>query len=253
MKTTDTKHLIRAALVGALVATTAASQAASSSTAGTGKRPNIVIILGDDLGFSDIGAFGSEIKTPTLDALAEGGVRFTQFYTHATCSPTRSMLLSGVDTHRNGLGNMDEWTAPNQMGKPGYEGYLNDRVATLPQLLKDTGYHTYMVGKWHMGKAPQQIPAARGFERDFSLLDGAGSYWTWRISPPQPVVHVHRGWPLLEKAAQRLLRHEDLHRQTHQLHRSEPRRRQTVLRLRFAPGASRPVSSAARLALPARR
>ena len=72
---------------------------------------------------------------------------------------------------------MDEWIAPNQRGVPGYEGYLNNRVVTMPQLLKDAGYHTYMVGKWHMGKAPDQIPAARGFERDFSLLDGGGSYW----------------------------------------------------------------------------
>jgi arylsulfatase len=121
--------------------------------------------------------FGSEIQTPNLDALAREGVRFTNFYTHASCSPTRSMLLSGVDTHLNGLGNMDEWTAPNQVGVAGYEGYLNNRVATVPQLLKGAGYHTYMVGKWHMGKQPDQIPAARGFERDFSLLDGAGSYW----------------------------------------------------------------------------
>ena len=141
------------------------------------RRPNIVIILGDDLGFSDMGMFGSEIKTPNLDSLAKDGVRFTHFYTHATCSPTRSMLLSGVDTHLNGLGNMDEWSAPNQCGVDGYEGVLNNRVVTLPQLLKGAGYHTYMVGKWHMGKAPDQIPAARGFERDFSLLDGAGSYW----------------------------------------------------------------------------
>ena len=87
------------------------------------------------------------------------------------------MLLSGVDTHINGLGNMDEWTAPNQMGVPGYEGYLNDSIVTLPQLLKEAGYHTYMTGKWHMGKAPDKIPRARGFERDFSLLDGGGSYW----------------------------------------------------------------------------
>jgi len=141
------------------------------------RRPNIVIILGDDLGFADMGAFGSEIKTPNLDSLANEGVRFTNFYTHATCSPTRSMLLSGVDTHLNGLGNMDEYTAPNQQNVPGYEGYLNKQVLTLPQLLKDAGYHTYMVGKWHLGKAPDLIPAARGFERDFSLLDGAGSYW----------------------------------------------------------------------------
>ncbi len=148
-----------------------------SQAADTAKRPNIVIILGDDLGFSDLGSFGGEIQTPNLDAIAKDGVRFTQFYTHASCSPTRSMLLSGTDTHRNGLGNMDEWTAPNQMGKPGYEGFLNTRVTTLPQLLKESGYHTYMVGKWHMGKKPDLIPAARGFERDFALLDGAGSYW----------------------------------------------------------------------------
>jgi len=141
------------------------------------RRPNIVIILGDDLGYADMGAFGSEIKTPNLDSLTKDGVRFTSFYTHATCSPTRSVLLSGVDTHLNGLGNMDEWAAPNQWGVDGYEGHLNDRVATLPQLLKEAGYHTYMVGKWHLGKDPEQIPAARGFERDFSLLDGAGSYW----------------------------------------------------------------------------
>jgi arylsulfatase A-like enzyme len=187
MKITDRKHLIRAALVTALVAATAASQAASPSSTGTEKRPNIVIILGDDLGFSDMGCFGSEIKTPNLDSLAQAGVRCTQFYTHASCSPTRSMLLTGVDTHLNGLGNMDEWTAPNQWGVDGYEGYLNSRVATLPQLLKDAGYHTYMAGKWHMGKATNQIPAARGFERDFSLLDGAGSYWDmWNFTAASP-------------------------------------------------------------------
>ena len=159
-------------VAGVVLAATSVAMAAE-----TPRRPNIVIILGDDLGFADMGAFGSEIKTPNLDSLANDGVRFTNFYTHASCSPTRSMLLSGVDTHVNGLGNMDEWTAPNQRGIPGYEGYLNNQVATLPQLLKAAGYHTYMVGKWHMGKAPDQIPAARGFERDFSLLDGAGSYW----------------------------------------------------------------------------
>ncbi len=141
------------------------------------KRPNIVIILADDMGYSDMGSFGGEIKTPHLDALANEGVRFTQFYTHASCSPTRSTMLSGVDTHLNGLGNMDEWTAPNQMGQPGYEGYLNDSVVTLPRLLRQSGYHTYMTGKWHLGKSPDKIPRARGFERDFSLLDGGGNYW----------------------------------------------------------------------------
>jgi len=171
-----------AGLLAVLMATTAVLQGATP-----GKRPNIVIILGDDLGYSDMGCFGSEIKTPHLDSLAKAGVRFTQFYTSASCSPTRSMLLSGVDTHLNGLGNMDEWTAPNQWGVDGYEGYLNNRVATLPQVLKDAGYHTYMAGKWHKGKAPDKIPAARGFERDFALLDGAGSYWDmWNFTAASP-------------------------------------------------------------------
>ena len=89
------------------------------------RRPNIVVILGDDLGFADLGSYGSEIKTPNIDSLADRtACASPTFYTHATCSPTRSLLLSGVDTHQNGLGNMDEWTAPNQQGVPeGYEGY----------------------------------------------------------------------------------------------------------------------------------
>jgi arylsulfatase len=159
------------ALVAGLIAVAPAVEAQPA------KKPNIVMIVADDMGFADLGSYGSEISTPNMDALATDGVRFTNFYTHATCSPTRSMLLTGVDTHLNGLGNMDEWAAPNQWGLDGYEGYLNDRVATLPQLLKGAGYHTYMVGKWHLGKQPAQIPAARGFERDFTLLDGAASYW----------------------------------------------------------------------------
>lgn len=179
MMTICQRCLLVPTLVGAFSACSAQEQKTSwdPSTGAGHVRPNIVIILADDMGFSDLGAFGGEINTPNIDALANNGVRFTNFYTHASCSPTRSILLSGVDTHVNGLGNMDEWTAPNQRGVPGYEGYLNDSVVTLPQTLKDAGYHTYMVGKWHMGKTPDKIPAARGFERDFSLLNGAGSYW----------------------------------------------------------------------------
>jgi len=177
-------------MLGMIVMLAVLASPAIAPAADAPRRPNIVIILGDDLGFADMGAFGSEIKTPNLDSLTKDGVRFTNFYTHASCSPTRSVLLSGVDTHLNGLGNMDEWTAPNQWGVDGYEGYLNKRVVTLPQLLKDAGYHTYMVGKWHLGKAPEQIPAARGFERDFSLLEGAGSYWdmtNFTAASPQSV------------------------------------------------------------------
>jgi len=179
------KRLLMALCVVAVVAALVVPASAQ-----TPRRPNIVIILGDDLGFADMGSFGSEIRTPNLDMLAKEGVRFTNFYTHASCSPTRSILLSGVDTHLNGLGSMDEWMAPNQWGLDGYEGVLNDRVVTLPQLLKDAGYHTYMVGKWHMGKEPEHIPAARGFERDFSLLDGMASYWdmtSFAAASPQTV------------------------------------------------------------------
>jgi arylsulfatase len=178
MKTIRLSWQVLLTLFTVVIATSAYAETPAPSTAkNEAKRPNIVIILGDDLGFADMGSFGSEIKTPHLDSIAKDGVRFTNFYTNASCSPTRSVLLSGVDTHLNGLGNMDEWTAPNQWGVDGYEGVLNNRVVTLPQLLKDAGYHTYMVGKWHMGKSPEQIPAARGFERDFTLLDGAASYW----------------------------------------------------------------------------
>ena len=169
------------AIAVALLLSTACSKQAKdttpTTTGGADRPPNIVIILADDMGYSDMGSFGSVIPTPNLDSLAQEGVRFTQFYTHATCSPTRAILLSGVDNHLNGLGNMNEWTAPNQRGEAGYEGVLNDRVATLPEVLKTAGYHTYMTGKWHLGKAPDKMPRARGFERDFALLDGGGSYW----------------------------------------------------------------------------
>ena len=95
-----------------------------------------------------MGSFGGEIATPNIDELAERGVRFNDFHVSMSCSPTRSMLLSGTDNHIAGLGNMAELLAPNQIGKPGYEGYLNDRVVSLAEVLKRRGYHTYLAGKW---------------------------------------------------------------------------------------------------------
>jgi arylsulfatase len=138
--------------------------------------PNILLIVADDLGYADIGSFGGEIQTPSLDALAATGVRFTDFHASATCSPSRSMMLTGADNHVAGLGNMAEFTAPNQNGKPGYEGYLSDRVAPISSLLKEAGYNTYMAGKWHMGEEPGHWPAARGFIRDLTLMPGGGSH-----------------------------------------------------------------------------
>ena len=163
------------------------------------KRPNFLLIVADDMGYSDLGSYGGEINTPVLDGLAKKGVRYTDFYVSPTCSPTRSMLLTGTDTHVAGLGNMGELTAPNQMGKPGYEGVLNKRVVTVASLLRDGGYHTYMVGKWHLGLKPDQIPHARGFERDFSLLVGGGSHFDdqWNVEWQLPKApYTEDGRPL---------------------------------------------------------
>jgi len=142
------------------------------------KRPNILLIMGDDFGFSDIGPFGSEIYTPNLDALAKEGKILINYHTYATCSPARSTLLTGVDNHIVGLGTMNELMAPNQAGKPGYEGYLNNNAPTVTQMLKDSGYHTLMSGKWHLGEDLKRTsPFAKGFEESFSLLEGGAQHF----------------------------------------------------------------------------
>ena len=140
-------------------------------------RPNFVILVADDWGFSDVGAFGGEIATPHLDALAARGSRFSNFHVAATCSPTRAMLLTGVDHHRNGVGNMPETTPPEQEGKPGYAGVLAPDTVTLATMLRDAGYHTYVAGKWHVGKAPENLPGRRGFERSFIQADSGTDNW----------------------------------------------------------------------------
>ena len=118
------------------------------------KAPNIVILLADDWGFSDVGAFGGEIATPNIDALAAKGVRFSNFHVAGSCSPTRAMLQTGVINHRAGLGNMPETIPPEHLGKPGYEAQLNNRVVTIADQLRAGGYRTYLTGKWHLGHTP---------------------------------------------------------------------------------------------------
>ena len=143
------------------------------------KRPNILYIMADDLGYSDIGAFGGEIETPNLDALARGGRLLTNHHTGTVCAITRSMLISGTDHHLVGEGTMG---APRdeRRGLPGYEGYLNNSALSVAQLLNDGGYHTYMAGKWHLGSSiaggaadKGKTPDQWGFERSYALLPGA--------------------------------------------------------------------------------
>jgi len=137
------------------------------TSAGAADRPNILLIAVDDMGYSDIGPFGSEIKTPSIDGLANKGVRLTNFYVGPSCSVTRSMLFSG----------MNELLAPNQVGQPGYEGFLNDRVVSMASVLQTAGYHTYMSGKWHLGEDPDQDPSKRGFDRVYTMLEGGTSHF----------------------------------------------------------------------------
>jgi arylsulfatase len=164
-------------------------------TTDLGHRPNILLIVADDLGYTDIGSFGGEILTPTLDHLSKEGLQLTNFHTLPTCSPTRSVLLSGSDNHLAGIGTMNEVIVPNQVGKPGYEGYLNFRVVSVAELLKDAGYHTYLSGKWHLGHEEEHSPYARGFEETFTLLQGGASHWydMKPLSIPQGATYRRNG------------------------------------------------------------
>jgi arylsulfatase/uncharacterized sulfatase len=153
------------------------ASAAASAPAATPRRPNIVLLLADDWGFSDVGAFGSEIATPNLDELARRGMRFSNFHVTASCSPTRSMLLTGVDNHLNGVGNMRETIPLSHVGRQGYLSVLNTNVVTVATLLRDSGYRTYVAGKWHVGKEPHNLPPARGFDRSIIMGDSGSDNW----------------------------------------------------------------------------
>jgi len=142
------------------------------------KRPNILLIVVDDMAFSDLGSFGGEIATPNLDRLAYEGIRFANFHGAPMCSPSRAMLLTGVDSHPAGFGNMLEELSPNQKGQPGYDGYLHERVVTMTELLRDAGYSNYLSGKWHLGSGAIAGPESRGFERSFGLNSGGASHFS---------------------------------------------------------------------------
>lgn len=198
-------------LSNGVLADTAQNQTVTSDS----KSPNVLVILADDLGYSDIGAFGSEIDTPNINSLVSQGRILTNFHTAAVSSPTRASLLTGLDHHLAGIGNMAEVvglniTMNNPVSAPwgpsnhydfdsipkGYKGHLSENAVTMPRLLADNGYHTYMVGKWHLGYDvqapdkknrlwfrinPEQLPFKRGFQKTFTLVDGGGSHF----APPE--------------------------------------------------------------------
>jgi arylsulfatase len=143
------------------------------------KRSNILLIVADDAGYSDFSCYGGEIPTPNIDALANEGILMTDFHVAPNCAPTRAAMLSGMDNHLAGLGTMSELITENQKGQPGYEGYLNFNVVSLAEVLSQSGYQTYMAGKWHLGaKKEETRPFSRGFNRTFSMLAGGASHWS---------------------------------------------------------------------------
>ncbi|MHC4713036.1 MAG: arylsulfatase [Planctomycetota bacterium] len=162
----------------------AASTESEGSRPKKGERPNVLLVMADDMGYSDLGCFGGEINTPNINALAKAGIRFTSFCAAPSSAPTRSMLMSGSDNHLVGLGTQKEAQSDNQKGKPGYEGHINYRVATIASLLREAGYHTYMAGKWHLGTEIEHDPFNRGFERAYTLLQGGTSHFgdEWMMS-----------------------------------------------------------------------
>jgi len=158
---------------------------------------NILLIVADDLGYNDIGPFGGNIQTPVLDEFAKEGMLFSNFHVLPTCSPTRSALLTGNDNHVAGLGIMSEMDYPvlHSQNLPGYSGHLSNQVVTIPEVLKESGYHTYMTGKWHLGEGAGMDPYDRGFEETFILGTGGGSHWNDKkpLAPPQHMDYTRNG------------------------------------------------------------
>jgi arylsulfatase/uncharacterized sulfatase len=159
----------RLALAALLLTTAAGPAPAPVAPVAAPARPNIVILLADDWGLTDVGAFGGEMATPNIDALAANGVRFSNFHVAGSCAPTRAMLQTGVSSHRAGLGNMPETIPPAHRGKPGYDAVFNNNIVTIAERLRAAGYRTFLTGKWHLGHTPETLPTGRGYDHAFAL------------------------------------------------------------------------------------
>jgi arylsulfatase A-like enzyme len=148
------------------------SQAFAQKKAAAEQRPNIILVMVDDLGYSDIGAYGSEIKTPNIDQLASEGIRFREFYNNSICAPTRASLITGQYPHKAGVGYFNV-----NLGLPAYQGYLNKESLTFGEVLRNAGYSTLLSGKWHVGNDSIAWPNQRGFDRFYGFINGASNYF----------------------------------------------------------------------------
>lgn len=147
-------------------------------------RPNIVIIVVDDAGLMDFGGYGGEARTPSINAIADAGVRFTNYHSSPLCSPSRAMLLTGMDNHQTGIGTIPEVLTEEQAKHPGYSMRLNDNVDTIADRLKSNGYRTYMTGKWHLGSGEGDLPNSHGFDRSFALDASGADNWEQKSYVP---------------------------------------------------------------------
>ncbi|MCD8260686.1 MAG: arylsulfatase [Bacteroides sp.] len=179
-------------LVSATLAVAGTSSLFAAGEKRQDPRPNIILIMVDDMGYSDLGSYGSEIETPNLDRLAEEGVRFREFYNNSISAPTRASLITGQYSHKAGIGYFDV-----NLGYPGYQGYLNRESLTFGEVLQTAGYSTFISGKWHVGKEPDQQPLQRGFDRFYGFLSGASNFYDIGEYGEAPLVTlVHNNDPV---------------------------------------------------------
>ena len=196
------RHGVRTLLLGGALASGACAVALEDPHDTGPEPPNFLVIVADDMGWSDIGALGGEIRTPSIDRLAADGTLVTSFYVAPTCAPTRAMLMTGVDHHEAGLGVQSGLRAWNQVGI-NYEGQLHDGVVTVAEALAAHGYQTFMTGKWHLANEHAQGPHNRGFQRSFALLTGGASHFADQrpIAPVEIPEYVRDGEPVHELPA----------------------------------------------------
>ncbi len=208
----STASSLRAALCATAVLTVTAVGCTSlaptadqaNTSAQTSEKPNILMILLDDLGYTDLGPYGGDAATPNIDALAQEGLQFTNFHSYSVCAPTRAALMTGQDPHRVGLGSMEGFTAPGvPTTTPGYQGSLDGNYTGIAEILSAADYSTYQVGKWHLGESPEQTPAALGFDQNFTLYDGAASHYDDKlrhaprgVEPNDTVLYERNGQPV---------------------------------------------------------